>query len=133
MVGNAVGSNSWMVSVVQPLFHEISPIAGVLLSYVIGVVTNFILTPLAATAAFAPAFGELGTQLGINQLPLWYAFQYGLDQYVLPYEMVLFLYIFTTGYVRLGHIVKALALRILLCGIMLLAVAVPYWKLIGIL
>ena len=133
MVGNAVRSNSWMVSVVQPLFHEISPIAGVLLSYVIGVVTNFILTPLAATAAFAPAFGELGTQLGINQLPMWYAFQYGLDQYVLPYEMVLFLYIFTTGYVRLGHIVKALALRILLCGVMLLAVAVPYWKLIGIL
>lgn len=132
MVGTHVGSNAWMVSLIQPLFDNISPTAGIMLSYIVGVLINFVLTPLAATAAFAPAFGELGTQLGINQLPLWYAFQYGLDQYLLPYEMVLFLYIFTTGYVKLGHIVKALGLRIILCGIMILVVGIPYWKLIGI-
>lgn len=131
MVGTQVGSNTWMVSLVQPLFDNITPVLGVMMSYVVGVFMNFILTPLAATAAFAPAFGELSSQLG-SQLPLWYAFQYGLDQYLLPYEMVLFLYIFTTGYVKLAHIVKALAIRMFLCGIMLLAIAVPYWKLINL-
>ena len=48
-----------------------------LCSYLAGVLTNLLLTPFAATVAFTPAFGELGIQMGINPLPLFYAFEYG--------------------------------------------------------
>lgn len=133
MVGTAVGANAWAVSKITPFLASLSPTMGVISAYIAGALVNFVLTPLAATAAFAPAFGELGVQMSINPLPLFYAFSYGLDQYVLPYEMVPFLYIFTTGYINLGHVVKALALRALLAGIIIAAFAVPYWIFIGIL
>lgn len=133
MVGTEVGANKWAVEQLQPILSSLSPTASVIASYLGGAAVNFVLTPLAATAAFVPAFGEIGAQMNINPLPLFYAFSYGLDQYVLPYEMVPFLYIFTTGYVQLKHVVAGLALRFLMAGIILTIIAVPYWKLIGIL
>lgn len=133
MVGGAVGANKWAVGEIKPILESMSPTMAVISSYLGGAFVNFILTPLAATAAFTPAFAEIGQQLNINPLPLFYAFSYGLDQYVLPYEMVPFLYIFTTGYVKLFHVVKALALRFVLAGVIIAAVAVPYWMFIGIL
>lgn len=133
MVGGAVGANKWAVAQVKPILMEMSPTMAVLASYVGGVVVNFVLTPLAATAAFVPAFAEIGTQMNINPLPLFYAFSYGIDQYVLPYEMVPFLYIFTTGYIQLRHAAAALAVRAVLAGIVIAVFAVPYWMYIGIL
>ena len=133
MAGNVVGANKWAVGQVVPFLSQFHPAIATIAAYASGVFVNFILTPLAATAAFTPAFHELGQQMGINPLPVFYAFNYGLDQYVLPYEMVPFLYIFTIGYVRLGHIVAALAMRELLTLVLLCAVAIPYWMFIGIL
>ena len=69
---------------------------------------------------------------GPSSLPLFYAFQYGVDQYLLPYEAVYFLYIFITGRVTLSHVIPALALRAVLCGILLALVAIPWWKFVGI-
>lgn len=74
-------------------------------------ITNLLLTPFAATVAFTPAFGELGVQMGVNPLPLFYAFEYGLDQYFFPYEGVMFLYIFTTGCVTLKHVIPTMIAR----------------------
>lgn len=133
MVGNAVGANKWAVGELKPILESMSPTAAVIASYLGGAFVNFILTPLAATAAFTPAFAEIGAQTGINPLPLFYAFSYGLDQYVLPYEMVPYLYIFTTGYVRLGHVAKAMIVRFLLATVLIAGFAVPYWMFIGIL
>ena len=103
-----------------------------LIAYLSGVFVNFLLTPLAATAAFTPAIGELGQALNMNPLPLFYAFQYGVDQYLLPYEAVYFLYIFITGRVTLSHVIPALAVRALLCGVLLILVAIPWWNFVGI-
>lgn len=133
MVGGEIGANKWAVEQLTPILSAMSPTGAVIASYIGGLVLNFILTPLAATAAFVPAFGELGAQMNINPLPLFYAFSYGLDQYVLPYEMVPFLYIFTTGYVKLFHVVKALGTRMVLTGLLIAIFAVPYWMFIGIL
>lgn len=131
-VGNATGFNAWAVKQVLPLMQDWSETMSVVIAYLSGIFVNFMLTPLAATAAFTPALGELGQALNVNPLPIFYAFQYGVDQYVLPYEAVYFLYIFITNRVSLVHIVGALVIRAILCGFMLAAIAIPYWKLIGI-
>lgn len=107
-VAGEVGANKWAVSSIIPFLKELPPTLGVLCSYLAGVVTNLLLTPFAATVAFTPAFGELGVQMGVNPLPLFYAFEYGLDQYFFPYEGVMFLYIFTTGCVTLKHVIPTM-------------------------
>lgn len=132
-VGGSVGANKWAVASVVPMLEGWNTTMSVIGSYVAGVIINFLLTPLAATAAFTPAFGELGTAMNVNPLPLFYAFNFGLDQYIFPYEAVYFLYIFITERVQLKHIVAALAIRIVLVGIFVAAVAVPYWNMVGIL
>lgn len=132
-VGGAVGFNAWAVQQILPLLQGWGETMSVIIAYISGVAVNFLLTPLAATAAFTPAIGDLGQALNMNPLPLFYAFQYGLDQYILPYEAVYFLYIFITGRVTLVHVIPALALRALLCGVLLACVAIPWWNFVGIL
>ena len=70
--------------------------------------------------------------MNVNPLPLFYAFNFGLDQYIFPYEAVYFLYIFITEKVLLRHIATALAIRMLIVGIFVVVLAVPYWKGIGL-
>ena len=132
-VGGAVGFNAWAVQQILPLLQGWGETMSVIIAYISGVAVNFLLTPLAATAAFTPAIGDLGQALNMNPLPLFYAFQYGLDQYILPYEAVYFLYIFLPGRVTLSHVIPALALRALLCGVLLAVVAIPWWNFVGIL
>lgn len=131
-VGGSVGANKWAVASVVPMLEGWGTTMSILGSYVAGVVINFLLTPLAATAAFTPAFGELGAAMNVNPLPLFYAFNFGLDQYLFPYEAVYFLYIFITERVQLRHIVVALAIRMVLVALFVVLVAVPYWNCIGL-
>lgn len=131
-VAGEVGANKWMVSSIIPILKSVSPTVSVIFSYIAGVVTNLLLTPFAATVAFTPAFAELGLQLQVNPLPLFYAFEYGLDQYFLPYEGVMFLYMFTTGCVTFRHILPIVIARCLVAGAFIAIVAIPYWKFIGI-
>lgn len=131
-VAGEVGANKWMVSSIIPLLQSMSPTMGVVFSYLAGVLTNLLLTPFAATVAFTPAFAELGLQLNVNPLPLFYAFEYGLDQYFLPYEGVMFLYMFTTGCVTLKHILPIVAVRCAVAAVFIAVVAIPFWSLIGI-
>lgn len=131
-VGGSIGANKWAVSCVVPLLQGWGETMSVVGAYIAGVVINFLLTPLAATAAFTPAFGELGLAMNINPLPIFYAFNFGLDQYIFPYEAVYFLYIFITERVLLRHIITALTVRMLLVGLFVVLVAVPYWNFIGL-
>ena len=132
-VGGSVGANKWAVASIVPFLQGWGGTMSVFSAYWAGVGINFLLTPLAATAAFTPAIGELGAAMNVNPLPLFYAFNFGLDQYVLPYEAVYFLYIFITERVLLRHIVPALALRMVVVGLFVLLVAVPYYNLAGLL
>ena len=131
-VGGEVGFNAWAVKQVVPLLQGWGENMSIIMAYLAGVSVNFMLTPLAATAAFTPAIGELGQAMNMNPLPVFYAFGYGIDQYILPYEAVYFLYIFITGKVTLRHVIPALAVRALLCGVILVCVAIPWWKFVGI-
>lgn len=133
LVATEIGASKWAVEELKPMMMDLSPVSAVMAWYLGGTAINFILTPFAATAAFVPAFAEIAAQMDINPLPLFYAFSYGIDQYILPYEMVPFLYIFTTGYVRLPHVIKALIFRFVLAGFLLVGFGVPYWMFIGIL
>ena len=131
-VAGEVGANKWAVSSIIPFLKALPPTLGVLCSYLAGVITNLLLTPFAATVAFTPAFGELGVQMGVNPLPLFYAFEYGLDQYFFPYEGVMFLYIFTTGCVTLKHVIPTMIARCIVAGAFIAVIAIPYWTFIGI-
>lgn len=131
-VGGSVGANKWAVASIVPLLQGWGEIMSIVCIYAAGVVIGFLLTPLAAMAAFTSVFGELGTAMNVNPPPLFYAFNFGLDQYIFPYEAVYSLYIFITERVLLRHTVTASAIRMLIVGISVAVLAVPYWNGIGL-
>lgn len=128
-----LGAAKWFASLVVPVIQDLSPTWLILSSYLSSVCVNFLLTPLAAVSALSLPWTEIAIHLQINPLPMIYAFLYGLDQYLFPYEYALYMYIFGTGCITPKHMFAALALRIVFVAAGLLLLQIPYWNLIGLL
>ncbi len=101
--------------------------------YVFGVLLKFFLTPLAATAMFVSTIAETAIQMGIHPYPLVYMFKYGIDQYIFPYEYAVLLYTYSFGYMTLASVLKVMIPRIFVTAIFLVLIAIPWWKLCGLL
>ena len=121
----------WLAGLVLPLFSETGACLASVCSYAVGVVLNFLLTPLAATSTLSAPITELGMQMGLDPRILYFSFQYGLDNLIFPYEYALYLYFFSSGYINFKEMVMVMALRMLLTGGFVAFVAMPYWRMLG--
>ena len=130
-VGVATGAGKWIANGLFPYLtgSEVYTLGAV---WVYGVFMNFILTPLAATASFTGPIVEMAIKAGINPWPVVYSFLQGLDQYLFPYEYAILMYVYSFGYISMKSMLKVLAPRILLGFIFIIAIAYPYWKMIGL-
>ncbi|CAK7003086.1 MAG: hypothetical protein DESF_00104 [Desulfovibrio sp.] len=133
-IGSAGGFlkvTQWLAGLVLPLFSETGTTLATVCSYVVGVAMNFLLTPLAATSTLSAPITELGVQMGIDPRLLYFSFQYGLDNLLFPYEYALYLYFYSSGYIRFRDMLVVMALRMLLTGLFVAAIAMPYWRMVG--
>lgn len=130
-VANAMKVPAWASSIILPLLDGTGATSTVTLSYVFGVLINFLMTPMAAVSAMGAPLADIANQLGLDPYVIIYPFLYGLDQYVFPYEIGYLLYAFMTGAVTLKHIAPALLLRMIIMLGLVPFVLLPYWKLIG--
>lgn len=121
----------WLAGLVLPLFSETGTCMASACSYIVGVVLNFLLTPLAATSTLSAPITELGMQMGLDPRILYFSFQYGLDNLIFPYEYALYLYFFSSGYISFKDMVLVMALRMVLAGVFVAFVAMPYWRMLG--
>ena len=122
---------AWASGLIMPLLEDSGTTSTITLSYVFGVLINFLMTPMAAVSSMGNSLGNIAMELGLNPYAVIYPFLYGLDQYIFPYEIGYLLYAFMTGAVTLKHIVPALLLRMVLMGLLIPFVLLPYWRLIG--
>lgn len=128
----ALGVDKSLAGAVAPLMQGSSETVSMLLAYAAGTAMNFLLTPLAAFSAMTVPLTELALNMGLNPTPILYAFSYGLDQYIFPYEFAVLLFFFATGWVALKHIIIVFAVRFAVGGLFLLAVAKPWWSVLGL-
>ena len=132
-IGSAGGFlkvTAWVANITLPYLQGMSTTLAGFTSYVLGAGANFLLTPLAATTTMTSPITELGVQMNIDPRILFYSFQYGLDNYVFPYEYAVLLYLFSSGYMLFKDMVKVLAARMVLTGVFLVLIAIPFWKFI---
>lgn len=101
-------------------------------AFVSGTVLNFLFTPIAAFSTLTVPLVEMARHMSMSPLALVYAFSYGTDQYLFPYEFVVTLYFYSTGYIKLSHFMAVFAVRMALAAVFLLTVLYPYWKLVGV-
>lgn len=101
-------------------------------SYYFGFVVNMLLTPVAAATTLSLPIAEIATNLGEPVKPVLYSFLYGLNQFVLPYELGQALVMFATGYVHIKHIIIVMGLRTIFVMFAIGIMSTFVWPLMGI-
>lgn len=127
-----LGAAKWIASLLVPFMEQLSPVWSVFTAYLSSLTINFVLTPLAAVSSMSAPMVEIAQALNINPRPMLYAFLYGLDQYIFPYEYILYMYIFSTGHATARHMFLGLGLRMVFAGTGILVIQVPYWSFLGL-
>ncbi|SBW07171.1 conserved membrane hypothetical protein [uncultured delta proteobacterium] len=128
----ASGADKMLVDAIAPLFKGQSGLTSMLLGYLAGSAMNLLLTPLAAFSAMTVPLTELALEVGVSPIPVMYAFSYGLEQYIFPYEYAVLLFFYATGWVNLRHIMLVFFVRFIVAFVLLAAVAYPYWSMLGV-
>lgn len=123
----------WISAHMSSLFEGRDAVMAISFSYMLGVVVNFLMTPMAAVGALGSPLAQLAVTLGLDPYTLVYSLLYGLDQLLFPYEIGYLLYTFMSGAVTLRHIMGAFAIRMVAFALFIPLILVPYWKLIGFL
>jgi len=126
--GNFLKATDWLAANSLHYFESLSVTWAGIASYVFGVTGNFLLTPLAATASLSSPLIELGLQMGVEPLVLYFSFQYGLDNYIFPYEYAILLLFYSFGYIHFASMVKMLAVRMVATALFLFFIAIPFWN-----
>lgn len=128
----ASGADKMLVDSIAPLFDGQSGLTAMILGYLAGTAVNLLLTPLAAFSAMTVPLTELALAINVNPVPVLYCFSYGLEQYIFPYEYAVLLFFYATGWVHLKHIMLVFFVRFIVAFIFLVAVAYPYWNMLGL-
>ena len=109
-------------------------VTGVLTSMmIIGILSNFIMSPLAIFAALTIPFVEITTSMGIDPIVTIQMIQMASHEVVFPYENTGYLIMFTFGMMGMKDFIKIFGLKAILSVIYFACVAIPYWKIIGLL
>lgn len=133
MAANSLGIGVLISAAIQPYLGGLGSVGLMAVVWLLAMLVNFLLTPLAAMAAFGVPLVQIAADLGINPYPVMYAFFQGLDQILFPYEYALYLVPFSFGLIRMNDFMKAFAMKMVISFIYLLVIGVPFWKLIGLL
>lgn len=128
-----LGVPAWFAGKLLPMVENMDSAASMsTFAYIIAVLANFVLTPLAAASSLSAPLADLAMQMNISAKPVIYSFLLGLDQWLLPYEAAPALFLYATGYMRLKHIIILMSLRIIfLAGVVWLN-TVTVWNMMGI-
>ncbi len=124
---------AWLSSKIVPVLQSIENGAlANLFAYFAGVIANFLLTPVAAATSLSVPMAQIAVDLGMTIKPTLYSFLYGLDQFILPYELAPALLMFSTGYIKLRHVIIIMGLRLFLVTIGILISSYIVWPMLGI-
>lgn len=128
--GHYLKVTDMLAQIVLPIMEGLSEATAGVAVYTVGVLLNFLLTPTAATSAFSTPLTQLGMALNLEPRVLYFAFQYGLDNLIFPYEYALYLFFYSSGYINFRTMAFVLGLRIFVTAIFLALVAIPWWHLV---
>ncbi len=129
----SLGLPQWIAQQVVPILEQIPSEAGAsVFAYVSGFLANFVLTPLAASAALTQPMADLAVQMGFNVKALIYPFFMGLDQWLFPYELAPVIYIYALGYLKVQHFLKLMFIRFIVCGLIVWFNSAFIWSVTGL-
>lgn len=131
-VANVLGLGKMLANSVMPLMESSGTTGTIVLVWLLCVIANFLMTPLAIMAAFTAPLSQIALNLGIDPVAFFYTIFQGVDQIVLPYEYALVLIFFSFGLINIKDFVKMFSLKMFLNLIFIVGILIPWWKLVGL-
>lgn len=134
-IGNvmtSLGITRNIVEVITPFFAEKSHFFLVIWLYIFANLSNFVLNPLALIATLVGPMADICGKLGYTPVLGGYAMIMGFNQALFPYQLAPLMLLYGFGYVKMGHLLKLMAVRMLAGLVFISAVTYPYWRLIGL-
>ena len=132
-VAASTGISDTIVSLVFPAMEQMGSYGVIVTTWLLAVLVNFALTPLAAMASFGVPITDIALSLNMQPYAILYAFNNGLDQVLFPYEYAIYLIYFSFGMLTMKDFVKFFSTKMVLAFIFLIVLVIPYWTLIGLL
>jgi len=131
-VGASLGLGDAIANLAGPMLAGKSATFILMFAWLICVLVNFLMTPMAMVAAFAVPFSQIALTTGINVIAMYYAMINGMGQLVLPYEFADYLLFYSMGLIPLKEFSKITGIKMALNLVFMLVILIPYWKLIGL-
>lgn len=131
-VSTNMGIGNLVSQLLSPILSGLNSYFVIMAVYVLGILANFILTPLAYMAAFSGPIADVAINLGVNPVGAIYALLSSTEQILLPYEYPAYMMFMAFGMVKLTDFMKLFSIRMLLALVFTAAIMIPYWMLIGI-
>ena len=132
-VAGSLGVGTLVSDRVMPLLSGKSVVLVLGLVWLLVVLVNFLLTPLAIQSTFTVPLTQIALQVGINPEAMWMAILHGSDQILLPYEYPLYMLFFSYGLMSMKDFSRFFGRKMIVNLLFLLFIFIPYWKLIGFL
>ena len=132
-VGTALGIGQLVSQIAVPILQGRSISFVFFFMYILFVLLNFVMTPVAIAAAFTMPFAQICTSLGINPEAFFLFETVALDQIFLPYEYVMYLVVFSFGVMQLKDFVQLMTMKFLVATLYIFLLLIPFWRLIGFL
>lgn len=131
-VATSLGFGELITETLSPVMQNVGSQFTLVAVWVFGVVANFLLTPIAILAAFSAPVTQLAIDLGINPIGMIYTLINTLDQIVLPYEYVNYLFFFAFGVISMKDFFKIMSVKLIFGVLFLVLLIVPWWHFVGV-
>ncbi|NLZ39234.1 MAG: SLC13 family permease [Firmicutes bacterium] len=128
-----LGVGELIANSILPVVAGASPYAIVAMIFMLMFICNFLLTPMALYSAFTVPLTQIAASLSIPALVTSYIVFSTATEIVLPYdEWAYGLFYFSFGLMTIKDFALIFGTKAIAAFIWLLAVMMPYWKLIGL-
>ena len=132
-VAASLGIGQIAANLVTPILQGRGVVFVLIFAWLFAVLINFLMTPMAIIAGFTVPFAQIALNLGLNPMPIYLTMIYGMSQLVLPYEFADYLLYYSFDMIPLKDFTKIMGIKMALSLVFLVAIMIPYWKLIGLL
>lgn len=131
-VANSLGIGQIIADAVLPMLQGKSVFFVIGAVWVVCVVAKIFLTPLATYATLTVPLTQIALSLGISPLVIYYTMNLSTTEILFPYQWALVLIFMGYNLTSGKDFTRIWGTKMVLSFVFVLAIAVPYWMLIGL-
>lgn len=131
-VATSLGMGQMVADMVMPMAIQMGSVGILAVIYGLTIILNFLMTPYAIHACMTVPFMNIALQMGIDPYAVNFMLMHGSDMVLMPYEYTPYLVVFAFGMIKMKEFIKVMAVKMFVTTVLIFAILMPYWSLLGL-